>query len=75
MNRSAWRVLQCLAVPLFLLAIVVNLPSLIFGEWAPWVGKQLYRPFGYCNKRAQGWRVMGGLWTKHTGNRRVGVRR
>ena len=75
MNRSTWRVLQWLAFPLFVLAILLSLPNLLMRDWAPRVGKWLASPFMHCRDRANGWLVLGGVRTKGAANTNRRVRR
>jgi hypothetical protein len=75
MNRLGWRVLQWLAFPLFALALLLRLPGFVLCEVPKWAGRQLYRPFGYCTRRANGWRVVGGMWSKGAANCNRKVRR
>jgi hypothetical protein len=65
--RRLWWCLHVLAMPLFVLAILINLPRLCI-EWLRWAGKQLVRPMLYCRKRSQGWRKVRPLWTKNATN-------
>lgn len=73
MNRRGWRALKWAGLPLALLAwFLIGLGRL--PRTCVWLGRQLARPWAYCELRARGFAVVGHLYVNRAARRAAAAR-